>query len=83
VDKRAQLRTFLIGPYLVSFGLCRNATTFFRHPIRHYVKFSLLKKLTFVTPSNGNKFRKKKRKIQTSTQLTNNKYSARNVCNFC
>jgi len=58
VDKQVQLRTLLIEPYLVSFGFCRNATKFFNHPIRHYVKYSLRNKLTFVTPSNGNKFKK-------------------------
>ena len=29
VDRHAQLRTFLRGPYLVSFGFRRDATTFF------------------------------------------------------
>jgi len=61
VGKYGQLHTFIIGGYFVIFGFFRNATKFVTHLIRHYVNFSFLNKLTFVTSSNGNKFRKQKR----------------------
>jgi len=54
VGKFGQLHTFLIGGYFVSFGFCRNATKFDTLLIRHYVKFSFLNKLPFVTSSNEN-----------------------------
>lgn len=67
VGRHGQLHTFLIGRYLVSFGVCRNATKFVTHPIRYYVKFSFRNKLTFATPTNGNKFRKKKKDTDLNT----------------